>query len=328
MRQLTKTVLVAATLCLAAAMLAPRPAAAADKLTLMLDWFINPDHAPLFVALEKGYFAEAGLEVELIAPADPNDPPKLVAAGRADLAVSYQPQLHLQVAEGLPLVRIATLVATPLNTLLVLADGPVQSIADLKGRTVGYSVGGFEDALLGAMLERHGLGIEDVTLVNVNFSLSPSLLSGQVDAVIGAYRNFELNQMEIEGHAGRAFYIEEEGVPPYDELIVVANTDRLGDPALRHFVDALERGVQFLINHPDDSWQLFLQGREELDDELNKRAWRDTLPRFALRPAALDSARYTRFAEFLATQRLIPEALPASAYAVELPEVVYMEERD
>ena len=192
----------------------------------MLDWFINPDHAPLFVALEKGYFADEGIEVELIAPADPNDPPKLVAAGKADLAVSYQPQLHLQVAEGLPLVRIATLVATPLNTLLVLADGPVQSIADLKGRTVGYSVGGFEDALLGAMLERHGLGIEDVTLVNVNFSLSPSLLSGQVDAVIGAYRNFELNQMDIEGHTGRAFYIEEEGVPPYDELIVVAHTER------------------------------------------------------------------------------------------------------
>ena len=211
--------------------LAPRPSGAAEPLTLMLDWFVNPDHAPLFVAQEKGYFAEAGLEIELIAPADPNDPPKLVAAGKADLAVSYQPQLHLQVAEGLPLVRIATLVATPLNTLLVLADGPVRTIADLKGRTVGYSVGGFEDALLGAMLERHGIGLDDVTLVNVNFSLSPSLLSGQVDAVIGAYRNFELNQMEIEGRAGRAFYIEEEGVPPYDELIVVANTERLGDPA-------------------------------------------------------------------------------------------------
>ena len=214
MRGIAKTLLVAATLCLAAALFAPKPSGAAEKMTLMLDWFINPDHAPLFVALEKGYFADAGIEVELIAPADPNDPPKLVAARKADLAVSYQPQLHLQVAEGLPLVRIATLVATPLNTLLVLADGPVQSIADLKGRTVGYSVGGFEDALLGAMLERHGLRVEDVTLVNVNFSLSPSLLSGQVDAVIGAYRNFELNQMDIEGHAGRAFYIEEEGVPP------------------------------------------------------------------------------------------------------------------
>ena len=318
MRNLTRTLMVAVAVCLAAAVLAPRPAGALEKMTLMLDWFINPDHAPLFVAQEKGYFADSGLEVELIAPADPNDPPKLVAAGKADLAVSYQPQLHLQVAEGLPLVRIATLVATPLNTLLVLADGPVQSIADLKGRTVGFSVGGFEDALLGAMLERHGLSVDDVTLVNVNFSLSPSLISGQVDAVIGAYRNFELNQMDIEGRPGRAFYIEEEGVPPYDELIVVAQSGRQGEPAMRRFVDALERGVQFLINHPDESWQLFLRGREELDDELNKRAWRDTLPRFALRPAALDTARYERFAAFLQAQGLIPEALPASAYAVEL----------
>ena len=318
MRMLTKTLLAAVALCLAVALLAPTPSGAADKLSVMLDWFINPDPAPLYVALENGYFADAGLEVELIPPADPNDPPKLVAAEKADLAVSYQPQLHLQVAEGLPLVRIATLVATPLNTLLVLADGPVQSIADLKGRTVGYSVGGFEDALLGAMLARHGLSVDDVALVNVNFSLSPSLLSGQVDAVIGAYRNFELNQMDIEGHPGRAFYIEEEGVPPYDELIVVAHTERQGDPAFRGFVDALERGVQFLVNHPDESWQLFLRDREELDDELNKRAWRDTLPRFALRPAALDTARYERFAAFLQAQGLIPEALPASAYAVEL----------
>ena len=318
MRNMAKTFVAAVALCLAAALIAPKPAVAAEKLTVLLDWFVNPDHATLFVAQEKGYFADAGLEVELIAPADPNDPPKLVAAEKADLAVSYQPQLHLQVAEGLPLVRIATLVATPLNTLLVLADGPIQSIADLKGRTVGYSVGGFEDALLGAMLERHGLSIEDVTLVNVNFSLSPSILSGQVDAVIGAYRNFELNQMDIEGHPGRAFYIEEEGVPPYDELIVVAHTERQGDPAFRGFVDALERGVQFLVNHPDESWQLFLRDREELDDELNKRAWRDTLPRFALRPAALDTARYERFAAFLQAQGLIPEALPASAYAVEL----------
>ena len=318
MRMLTRTMLAALALCLAATLVAPKPSGAADKLTVMLDWFINPDHAPLYVALENGYFADSGLEVELIPPADPNDPPKLVAAEKADLAVSYQPQLHLQVAEGLPLVRIATLVATPLNTLLVLADGPVQSIADLKGRTVGYSVGGFEDALLGAMLERHGLSVDDVTLVNVNFSLSPSLISGQVDAVIGAYRNFELNQMDIEGRPGRAFYIEEEGVPPYDELIVVAHTERQGDAAMRRFVDALERGVQFLINHPDESWQLFLRGREELDDELNKRAWRDTLPRFALRPAALDTTRYDRFAAFLQAQGLIPEALPASAYAVEL----------
>ena len=303
---------------MALAALFAAPAAAGEKLTVMLDWFINPDHAPLFVALEKGYFAERDLEVEFIAPADPNDPPKLVAAGRADLAVSYQPQLHLQVAEGLPLRRVATLIATPLNTLLVLADGPIKTLADLKGKKIGFSVGGFEDALLKAMLAPHGMTLDDVTLINVNFSLSPSLLSGQVDAVIGAYRNFELNQMEIEGRPGRAFYLEEHGVPAYDELILVAHTDRIGDPALRRFVDALEAGVRFLINHPDESWELFVRGRGELDDELNRRAWADTLPRFALRPAALDTARYARFAAFLQSQGLIDVARPVGEYAVEI----------
>jgi len=290
----------------------------AEKLTVLLDWFVNPDHAPLFIAQERGFFADRDLEVELLAPADPNDPPKLVAAGKADVAISYQPQLHLQVAAGLPLTRIGTLVATPLNTLVVLKDGPVQSLADLKGKKVGFSVGGFEDALLGAMLERAGLSLDDVELINVNFSLSPSLISGQVDAVIGAYRNFELNQMDIVGHPSRAFYLEEHGVPPYDELIVVANAAKLDDPRLPRFLDALEAGVQALVNHPDESWDLFIRGRKELDDELNRRAWRDTLPRFALRPAALDRGRYARFAAFLEERGLIEKALPVESYAVEL----------
>ena len=115
---------------LALALALASPVQAQDKLTVLLDWFVNPDHAPLVIAREQGFFAEHGLEVELIAPADPNDPPKLVAAGQADIAVSYQPQLHLQVAEGLPLRRIGTAVATPLNSLVVLADGPIEGIAD------------------------------------------------------------------------------------------------------------------------------------------------------------------------------------------------------
>ncbi len=297
---------------------APAGAGENEKLTVILDWFVNPDHAPLYVALENGYFADRGLDVEFIAPADPNDPPKLVAAGRADIALSYQPQLHVQVAAGLPLTRFGTLIATPLNTLLVLEDGPVKSIADLKGRKVGYSVGGFEDALLRAMLARHGLSLDDITLVNVNFSLSPALLSGQVDAVIGAYRNFELNQMELEGYKGRAFFVEEEGVPSYDELILVANPERMDRAVLRRFLDALEDGVRYLINHPEESWELFIRGRSELDDELNRRAWRDTLRRFALRPAALDRARYARFARFMQEQGLIPVALSVEDYATVL----------
>ena len=107
--------------------------------------------------------------------------------------------------QGLPLRRIGTLVATPLNSLVVMADGPIESIGDLRGRKIGFSVGGFEDALLKTILEKYGISLDDVTLVNVNFALSPALISGQVDAVIGAFRNFELNQLDLAGRPGRAF---------------------------------------------------------------------------------------------------------------------------
>jgi putative hydroxymethylpyrimidine transport system substrate-binding protein len=294
------------------------PAHAADKLTVLLDWFINPDHGPLFVAQAKGYFKDAGLDVEMIAPADPTDPPKLVAAGRADIAISYQPQLHMQVDQGLPLKRIGTLVATPLNSLVVLESGPIKSIADLKGRKIGTSVGGFEDSLLSAMLKKHGLSLKDVTLVSVNFALSPALLSGQVDAVIGAYRNFELNQLALENKPGRAFYVEEEGVPPYDELIFIAHKDKLADTRLKRFIGAIERGTLYIANHGEESLALFLKAGKELDNELNRRAWRDTAPRFTATPAALDRGRYARMAAFLKQQGLIKEARPVSDYAVEL----------
>jgi putative hydroxymethylpyrimidine transport system substrate-binding protein len=304
---------------LLAAMAFSSVARAADNVTLILDWFVNPDHAPLIVAEQKGFFKANDLNVEIVAPADPNDPPKLVAAGKADLAVSYQPQLHVQVAEGLPLVRVGTLVGTPLSSLVVLKNGPIKKIADLKGKKIGFSVGGFEDALLATMLERHGLNLKDITLINVNFSLSPSIISGKVDGVIGAFRNFELNQMDIVGKPGTAFYPEEEGVPPYDELILVAHKDKATQPKFRRFLNAIEQGAQFLVNHPEESWKLFIAAHKNLDDELNRRAWRDTLPRFSMRPAALDDARYRRFAEFLKKQNLIKKTVPLEQYAIQLP---------
>ena len=297
---------------------ASTPLQAQDKIILLLDWFVNPDHGPIIVAQEKGYFTKAGLDVEVIAPADPADPPKLVAAGKADLAVSYQPQLHLQVAEGLPLIRVGTLVATPLNCLLTLKDGDIQSIADLKGKKIGFSVAGVEEALLTTILARHGLSMADIELVNVNWSLSPALMSGQVDAVIGAFRNFELNQMDIEGVPGRCFYLEEEGLPAYDELIYVANPDRMDKDVIRRFMQATEMATQFIINHPQESWEIFKGTAKELDDELNKRAWRDTLPRFALRPEALDEGRYSRFEQFLNDSGLLKEVRPVSELAIDL----------
>lgn len=301
-----------------ALLLAASPALAQDKMTVLLDWFVNPDHGPIIIAEENGYFADAGLAVEVIPPADPSAPPRLVAAGQADLAVSYQPQLHLQIHEGLPLKRVGTLVATPLNCLLVLADGPIDTPADLKGRKVGFSVGGVEEVVLTAVLGKHGVAPDDVEMINVNFSLSPALMSGQVDAVIGAFRNFELNQMEIEGVEGRCFYIEEEGVPSYDELIYVANPDRMDADRIARFLEATERATQFIVNHPEESWEIFAATSAELQDELNEKAWMDTLPRLALRPAAFDSGRYARFEAFLKDNGMIDSVNPVEAISIDV----------
>lgn len=294
------------------------PTFAADKLTVLLDWFVNPDHAPLVVAKENGTFAAHGLDVDLVAPADPSAPPRLVAAGQAEIALHYQPSLDLDVDAGLPLVRFGTLIETPLNTVIVMKDGPIKTLADLKGRKVGYSVSGFEDAMLGQLLKSAGLTLDDVDLVNVNFALSASLLAGQVDAVIGGYRNFELNQMKIEGHEGLAFYPEENGVPAYDELVYVTNKKLVDDPRLKEFLAAVEEATIYLTNHPDDAWKLFVKAHPDLDDELNRRAWFDTLPRFAKRPAALDAGRYQRFSQFMKDAGLIKSVPPVESYAVEL----------
>ena len=296
------------------------PAPAAAKLTLMLDWFVNPDHAPIVIAQEGGHFARAGLEVRIVAPADPNDPPRLVAAKQADLGVYYQKNLYLAVDQGLPLARVGTLVATPLSTLTVLQDGPIQQLADLRGKKIGFSTAGFEEVAVDTILGSVGLSSKDVTLVNVNFGLSSALMSRQVDAILGGFRNFELHQLALEGRPGRAFYPEQHGMPIYDELIYVAHKDRVKDATLRRFMDAVEAATTFLINNREESWKMFIAGpRKELDNELNRRAFADTADRFSLSPAALDRNRYERFARFLHERKMIGSVPPVDSYAVELP---------
>jgi putative hydroxymethylpyrimidine transport system substrate-binding protein len=292
--------------------------AATQPLTIVLDWFINPDHAPLFVAEQQGYFKQQGLDVKFIPPADPNDPPKLVAAGKADLAIDYQPQLVLQVAQGLPLVRIATLIATPLNCLAVTADSNIHSIKDLKGKKIGYSTDALGDAMLAVMLQQNGLTTKDVKLINVKYDLVQALLSNNVDAIVGVMRNFEPIEMELAHHPARLFYAEENGMPPYDELIIVANKNKLNDPRLPAFLRALNLGEQYLVNHPEESWQTFAKNHPELNNELNHRAWLTTLPRFSLTPATFDKSRYQNLALFLQKQNLIKTAPELTSYAVEL----------
>ena len=225
----------------------------------------------------------------------------------------------LQVKEGLPLVRFGTLIETPLNCLIVLKDGPIKTLADLKGKKVGYSVASFQDAYLVAILE---VGRPDrrptSTLVNVNFNLVTALLVRP-----GRRGHRRLPQCRADpARAARASPAspsipEEHGVPVYDELIYVDQRRQLrDDPRLPRFLAAVEEATIFLTNHPEEALAMFMKSHTDLDDELNRRSFALTLPRFAKRPAALDAGRYERFAAFLKEKGLIDTVPPLDSYAI------------
>jgi putative hydroxymethylpyrimidine transport system substrate-binding protein len=304
----------------AAALVAVRPASAAttEKFTVLLDWFVNPDHAPLFTARYIGAFARAGLDVDLVAPTDPDVPPRLLAAGKADVALSYQTQLYLLVDQGLPVRRTGTLIGKPLNTLTALGGRGITKLADLKGKKVGYSVAGVEDVLISTMLHSVGLTLRDVTLINVNFALVTALMSHQVDAVIGTYRTYEDIQLRQAGLHPVLFYPEDYGVPASEELIIMSNAAALNNPALPKFMAAVQEGANYLVKNPDAMWEKFATDQPTLNDKLDKTSWFALLPYFAQNPAFLDEARYTTYRDFMFKNGLIKKSLPLSDYAVQI----------
>jgi len=294
------------------------PAFAAQPLTVLLDWYPNPDHAPLFVAEEQGFFQQHGLNVKLVSPTDPGDPLKLVAAGKADIAITYQPTLLMAVDNDIPVVRIGTLIATPLNAAAVLDNSNIKTIADFKGKKIGYSMGGTDHAMLESMLATAGLTDKDVTLIDVHYGLAQALMSGQVDVITGIMRNFEPFEMADNGKPVRVFNCEDYGIPLYDELIFVTRKSAVNDARLPLFLAALTQATNYLINHPQATWQAFAKAYPELNNNLNRQAWFATLPRFALRPAALDSSRYENFAHYWQKQGIISHVPLLTDYVVEL----------
>lgn len=291
-----------------------------EELSLMLEWFVNPNHGPIIIAQQNGYFRDQGLAVNIQEPADPNLPPKLVASKKVDLAVYYQPNLISSAADGLPLAWAGTLVATPLDGVTVLDKSPIKSLKDMKGKIIGFvSTSHLENAILDTLFEPYDFDSKDVKLVNVGWNLSSSLMSGRVDAIMGGYRNFELNQLAMEGEKGRMFYYEENNVPPYDELIFIANSKKNDKDAIRRFLRAIEMGAQYIVNNPEKSWEIFRDySPNKLDNKLNRRAWFDTIPRLDLRPAAQDVARYQAFADFLQRKGELKERVDATTFMLQL----------
>ncbi|OGT60852.1 MAG: hypothetical protein A3E85_00955 [Gammaproteobacteria bacterium RIFCSPHIGHO2_12_FULL_45_12] len=289
------------------------------KVTVVLDWFPNPDHAPLVIAQQQGFFKEQGLEVTLIGPSEPTDPSKWVAAGKADIGLVYQPSFIEAVDRGLPLIRIGTLIDKPLNCLVVLKESGIKTLADLKGKTIGISMGGFSDITLKSLLAKQHLTENDIHLVNVKYNLSQALLAHQVDAITGVMRNYEVPELEAKGFNIVTFLPEDNGIPNYSELIFVTNTKQAHDKRWPKFMAALKKAVAHLDTHSRETWLAFATHYPEANNPVNRAAWFATIPYFAEDPANIDNEQWGTVAQYMQKNALIKIAQPVSRYAVTLP---------
>ena len=202
-------------------------------LDLTLDWFPNPDHVAIYQAIEAGYFRDVGLDVRPRVPSDPAAPIKQVAAGRTDLAISYEPEVFLARAQGLPVVAVAALVQRPLTSLMATRRSGVRSVRQLRSKRVGTAGIPYQEAYLKTILRRADVPESSVKITNVGASLLPAMLSGKVDATLGAFWNVEGVELRQRGARPWIVPVDRLGVPDYDELVLVANSDELEERTRR-----------------------------------------------------------------------------------------------
>lgn len=280
------------------------PGVMAEEVTLMLDWFPNVDHLPIYVAQEKGYFTAEEIQVKILSPSDTSDALKLAVARRVDLAVSYEPQTIIAAAEGLPVRVAGRLVAHPLTTLLFLKEKGYTSPSALNGKTIGYTVPGLMDVLLQAFAKING--IADYTAVNVGFNIVPALTSGQVDAVMGPFKTYETVTMAAKGIDAAYFELERWGIPDYDELIFICGAETLAtkSDAVQAFMRAVTRGLEDARSRPEDALQAYFKAVPDVDKAIERAAFERTRPYFA-QTQTVDQDRWQTFADFALAHGLI-----------------------
>ncbi len=278
--------------------------ATAEKLTLMLDWFPNIDHLPIYVAQEKGLFKEKGLEVEIISPSETADGLKLAASGNVDIAVSYEPQTIIAASAGLELKVVGRLVEHPLTTLLFLKNDTIKTPKDLEGKKIGYTVPGLMDVMLKAFMSING--VKNYEAVNVGFTIVPALVAGTVDAVMGPFKTYETVTMAHQNLEADFFELEKYGIPDYEELIFVlgAKTLKQKEASVKKFIQAVETATAYMREHPEDALKIYLNALPEADSRIETDAFKLTFPFYASSGGS-NAAAWQRFADFSLEHGLI-----------------------
>ncbi len=285
-----------------------------QHLTLMLDWFPNADHVGIYQALAQGDFTKADLDVHVEVPSDPADPLKLLAAGRVDAAISYEPEVLLARNQGLPLVSVAAIVQEPLTAIVSVGSKHITRPAQLRGKRVGDAGIPYQHAYLETILARAGVPASSVKEINVGSNLVPAMLSGRVDATLGAFWNYEAIQLAQLHKHPNVIHMEEVGVPTYNELVVVVRKNTIVNhpDVVRRFVQALARGYESARSNPQAAVANLVHASPGLDPKLQLASVRATLPAFfPSNPADpwgwQDPAQWNTYGQWMLSNHLISD---------------------
>jgi putative hydroxymethylpyrimidine transport system substrate-binding protein len=281
------------------------PAGGREQVDLVLDYVPNPDHAGIYAALKGGEFREAGLDVKPVVPPDPAAPLKLLATGRADLAISYEPELLLARDRGLDLVAVGALIQTPLTSIMSVGKHAITRVSQLEGKKVGTAGIPYQSAYLKTVLDKAGAG--SAKQVDVGFSLVPAMVSKRVDATLGAFWNVEGVQLERRHKKPKIIRIDRAGVPTYNELVIVARADdaRHRGPMIRSFLQALAQGHKAVRKDPSVGVDALLAADKNLKRGETAASVRATLPAFFPRSSSrpfgyMDPRAWSRYERWMA----------------------------
>ncbi len=325
-----------ATLVAAAALLAATLALAAcgeksenvngqpQRFSLTLDFYPNPDHVGIYEAQKLGYFRDAGLDVSINSPTDPSAPIKEVAAGRTDVAISYEPELLLAREQGLDVKAVGALVDRPLTSLIWLKKSGIKRLGDLRGKTIATAGIPYQDAFLETILARANLKPSDVKSVNVGLNLLPAILGGRAQAMLGGFSNVEGIDLKSRHVDPTVTPVDQLGIPTYDELVFVAQGSTLKDDPepIRLFLAAMARGTAAAEKDPKGATQALLEQNHNLDPKLTAAEVKATLPALsqasAKRPYGfMDEAQWQLFIGWMRDHGLISSLPPPTAVLTE-----------
>lgn len=257
-----------------------------EDVDLVLDWYPNAIHSFIYVAMEKGYFKDEGLKVNIKFPSNPTDPLTLPAAGKATLGIYYQPDVVMARAnEKVPIKSIGAIVHTPLNVIISLKEKNINSPKDLSGKTVGFSGNPLNVEYLKTMVKADGGDPNSVNVIDVGFELLSSMITKKVDATTGGLINHEVPVLKHEGYEVNYFSPADYGVPRYYEEVFVTSDNTLKEKSetLKKFMRAAKKGFEFTKKNPDESLKILLDNQQKdsfpLTEDVEKESMKMLLPR-------------------------------------------------